>query len=121
MFDPPKIEKKAAPTPKPAEMSQQTLSQPRMTEDVPPSVGPAEIGVREGRFVEKYFYVPEHPDLITLLDVVELLMALGITMDPAVFQKLPERIKRQFLCLNRAGKMDRYDSREYNMTKHLEK
>ncbi len=112
MFNPPKL--KSKPETPVKVLGTTTVEGGR--EELPPSEGPSQIGVDDGRFVERFHYHPENFEDVSIADMAELLTAMGMIMDPKVFHTLPNRLKRQFLCLQRDGKLHRYDSRDYSMS-----
>lgn len=76
---------------------------------------PLDIGVEEGHFVKRYVYAPDHGgSQVELMDIVELLQAIGIIMNEDVFLRLPDRLKRQFVVQDRMGVFTRYGTSDYD-------
>jgi len=88
---------------------------------VPPQTSALDIGKEDGIFRYRPTYHPENPEDVTLSDLVHVISALGLILDPSLFRRLPERVKHQFLILDRNSKVYRYGGQEWDMLQESEK
>lgn len=84
---------------------------------VPPQTAPLDVGKdpETGMFRYRAIFAPEDRDNVSNRQIVELLSALGIILDPIIFERLPESVKGLFLIQDRASRAPfRYGTEEWD-------